>query len=141
MKKTLKITALALVLVLCLAALASCAGSSFGKIQKNFEKEGYVLDRSVDSSYETEEGKEINYTIHTFKKPGTGLDALVAPSATVYEFASAKDVATAKEEIGEVKAVLEKVQDERYIKGNCVLMTPPVFNADAEAIFNGESPD
>lgn len=141
MKKTLKITALALVLVLCLAALASCAGSSFGKIQKNFEKEGYVLDSSVDASFETEEGKEINYTIHTFKKPGTGLEALLAPSATVYEFASAKDVATAKEEISEVKAMLESAQDSRYVKGNCVLMTVSILNGDAEAIFNGENPD
>ncbi len=141
MKKTLKITALALVLVLCLAALASCAGSSFGKIQKNFEKEGYVLDSSVDSSFETEEGKEINYTIHTFKKPGTGLEALLAPSATVYEFASAKDVATAKEEISAVKSMLEGAQDSRYVKGNCVLMTPALLNGDAEAIFNGENPD
>jgi len=49
MKKTVKIIALAMALVLCTLALVSC--SSFGSIKSNFEKNGYELKSKGNGWY------------------------------------------------------------------------------------------
>ena len=151
MKKTVKIAALALALVLCLLALASC--SKFGSIEKNFEKHGYTLQNADDEptgEIELEDGTVITYTIHTFQKEAkkdeddTLLDNIVggiteaASTAIVWEFKSEKDLKKAVEENESLKAMIEDVQESEYVNGNCVLMT---LSSDAVKIFNGEKVD
>ena len=146
MKKTVKIVALAMALVLCTLALVSC--SSFGSIKSNFEKNGYELvsaDKETTGTIKLEEG-EITYTIHTFQlkqeEGGSALDNILGgiaqglSTAIVWEFASDKDLAKAMEENEDIKAVLKDAEESKFVNGNCILMT---INPDAVKIFNGES--
>ena len=136
MKKSVKIIALALALVLCTLALVSC--SSFGSIKKNFEKNGYTLKNEGTSGSFTYEEKEISYTIYTFQKEGDGiLGGLTSAlsTAVVWEFASNADLEKAIEQSEEIKTILKDADKSKLVNGNCVLMT---INPDAVKLFNGE---
>lgn len=137
MKKSVKIIALAVALVLCTLALVSC--SSFGSIKKNFEKNGYTLKNEGTSGSFTYEEKEISYTVYTFQKEGDGiLGGLTSAlsTAVVWEFASNADLEKAIENNEEIKAILKDADESTLVNGNCVLLT---INPDAIKIFNGES--
>ena len=137
MKKSVKIIALAVALVLCTLALVSC--SSFGSIKKNFEKNGYTLKNEGTSGSFTYEEKEISYTIYTFQKEGDGiLGGLTSAlsTAVVWEFASNADLEKAIEQSEEIKTILKDADKSKLVNGNCVLMT---INPDAVKLFNGES--
>ena len=137
MKKTVKIVALAMALVLSALALVSC--STFGSIQKNFEKNGYALQGEGTEGSFTHDDKEIAYTIYTFKKDGEGLLGAVTgalSTAVVWEFSSDADLAEAIENNEDIKAILKDADESRFVNGNCVLMT---INPDAVKLFNGES--
>ena len=146
MKKTIKIIALAMALVMCTLALVSC--SSFGSIKKNFEKNGYTLQENEKEGSFTHEDYKITYTIHTFQKEADadedkGLLGSIAgalgealSTAVVWEFASNADLEKAIENNAEIKAILKDSDQSRFVNGNCVLMT---INPDAVKIFNGET--
>ena len=146
MKKSIKIIALAMALVLCALALVSC--SSFGSIKKNFEKNGYTLqDGSKEATFKHDD-YEISYTVYTFQKEtddeeDKGLLGSIAgalgealSTAVVWEFASDADLKKAIKDNAEIKAILDNADESRFVNGNCILMT---VNPDAVKIFNGES--
>lgn len=143
MKKTLRIVAIMMALVLCTLALVSC--STFGSIKSNFESNGYELaGESKEGKIALDEG-EITYTIHTFQKKNEGnggaLDNIVGgitqalSTALVWEFSSSADLEKAMEENADIKAVLKNAQESDYVNGNCILMT---VNPTAVKIFKGE---
>ena len=142
MKKSVKILALMLVLVMTVTALVSC--SKYNAIKADFEEAGYTLqnaDNEKTGEIETEDGV-ITYTIHVFQKEAEDKDNVVgdfiggileaASTATVWEFASDKDLAKAMEENADIKAILEEAGESDMVNGNCVLMT---FNPEAVEIF------
>lgn len=146
MKKTVKIIALAMALVLCTLALVSC--SSFGSIKSNFEKNGYELkneDNEATGTVKLEDG-EITYTIHTFQVKKEESDSALGTiiggitqglsTAIVWEFDSDKDLKKAMDENEDIKKLLADAEESKYVNGNCILMT---INPDAVKIFNGES--
>ena len=144
MKRTLKITALALVLATLAILLVSC-GTSFGGIRANFEKHNYELKSSEPGKIEYD-GKVLNYTIHTFqlKKNDSGnffedigsiIGSLVS-TAVVWEFSSNADLNAALEQNDTLKGLLESAQKTDFVNGNCVLLT---VNTDAIKLFKGES--
>ena len=138
MKKTVKFFALVMALVLCTLVLVSC--SSFGSIKSNFEKNGYALSEDAKTGSVAIDGKELSYTIHTFKKENDGglLGGITSALSTaiVWEFASSADLNEAIENSEDIKAVLKDAEKSRYVNGNCILMT---INPDAVKLFNGES--
>lgn len=144
MKKTIKILALLLVLVMSVVCLASC--STYGSIKKAFEKEGYTLqnaDNEPEKTIKTDDG-EITYIIHTFQKEAESTGNVVgdilggiaqgASTAVVWEFSSDKDLAKAVEESETLKGIIKDAQNSDYINGNCVLTT---INPEAVEIFKG----
>ena len=147
MKKTIKITALVLALVLCTLTLASC--SAFGSIKSNFEKNGYALqnaDNEPTGTVTLDDGS-ITYIIHTFQKEAeenedsgilgnivSGVTEALS-TAVVWEFDSEGDLEKAIEKNEQIKSLLEKAQKSDYVNGNCILMT---FNPEAVQIFKGE---
>ena len=140
MKKSIQIIALTIALVLCTLTLFSCAGSTFDKIRANFEKNGYVLsEEDKIQTTITVDGAEVTVTIHTFKEKGEGLDAIIARSADVWEFESGEVLEKAIAENSSIQAILKDADQSKYVNGNCILMTYPIFNEDALAIFNGET--
>ena len=145
MKNTLKITALALVLVTVLALLVSC-GSTFGGIKANFEKHNYELKSSESGKIESEDGKVLTYTVHTFqlKKSesgnfwedlGSSIGSL-ASTAIVWEFGSNADLTAALDESETLKGLMKDAQQSDLVNGNCVLLT---LNPNAIKLFKGES--
>ena len=144
MKKSIKLFALVMALVLCTLALVSC--STFGSIKSNFEKNGYELKGESEKASFTYEDYEINYTVHTFQVKTEDSDSALgdiiggvtqlASTAVVWEFGSNEDLAKALANNEDVKAALKDADESRMVNGNCVLMT---LNPDAVKIFNGES--
>lgn len=138
MKNTLKITALALVLVTVLCLLVSCA-STFGGIKANFERNNYEL-KSTESGKLTAEGKELTYSIHTFQKKSDGgiLGGIgsALSTAIVWEFGSNADLTAALSESETLKGLMKDAQQSDLVNGNCVLLT---INPDAIKLFKGES--
>ena len=139
MKNTLKITALALVLVTVLCLLVSC-GSTFGGIKANFEKHNYELKSSEPGKIEYD-GKVLNYTVHTFQKKSDGgiLGSIgsALSTAVVWEFSSNADLNAALEQNETLKGLLKDAQQSDFVNGNCVLLT--LLNTDAIKLFKGES--
>ncbi|MBP3437275.1 MAG: hypothetical protein J6K61_05155 [Clostridia bacterium] len=141
MKKSIKLVALTMALVVFMLALVSC--STYGSIKKNFEKNGYTLQNAENEPTETielDEG-EITYTIHTFQKEGSGIIGSImqgVSTAVVWEFSSSKDLQKAMAEDEDIKAFLQDADESEYVNGNCILMT---INPDAVKIFNGEDLD
>ena len=144
MKRTLKITALALVLATLVVLLVSC-GTSFGGIRANFEKHNYELKSSEPGKIEYD-GKVLSYTIHTFQvktdSSGNSLGDFIggftslASTAIVWEFASNADLNAALEQNDTLKGLLNDAQQSDFVNGNCVLLT---VNTDAIKLFKGES--
>ena len=144
MKRTLKITALALVLATLAILLVSC-GTSFGGIRANFEKHNYELKSSEPGKIEYD-GKVLNYTIHTFQvktdSSGNIFDNIIggltglASTAIVWEFSSNADLNAALEQNDTLKGLLNDAQQSDFVNGNCVLLTA---NTNAIKIFKGES--
>ena len=144
MKRTLKITALALVLATLAILLVSC-GTSFGGIRANFEKHNYELKSSEPGKIEYD-GKVLNYTVHTFQvktdSSGNIFDDFIggltglASTAIVWEFASNADLNAALEQNDTLKGLLNDAQQSDFVNGNCVLLT---VNTDAIKLFKGES--
>ena len=138
MKRTLKITALALVLATLVVLLVSCA-TSFGGIRANFEKHNYELKSSEPGKIEYD-GKVLNYTIHTFqvKSDGGFLGSIgsALSTAIVWEFSSNADLNAALEQNDTLKGLLNDAQQSDLVNGNCVLLT---VNPDAIKLFKGES--
>ena len=143
MKKFTKILALTLVVAMCAVMLVSC--SSYGKIKKAFEAEGYTLqnpDNEPTKTIETESG-DVTVTVHTFQKEAESTgnvleDALggigqLASTAIVWEFSSSADLDKALES-DTVKGIIKDAQKSDVVNGNCILTT---INADAIAIFKG----
>lgn len=135
MKNTLKITALALVLVTVLCLLVSC-GSTFGGIKANFERNNYELKSSEGGKIESEDGKVLTYTIHTFQKKDSGLLGGLFSTAIVWEFGSNADLTAALSESETLKGLMKDAQQSDLVNGNCVLLT---INPDAIKLFKGES--
>jgi hypothetical protein len=135
MKNTLKITALALVLVTVLCLLVSCA-STFGGIKANFERNNYELKSSEGGKIESEDGKVLTYTIHTFQKKDSGLLGGLFSTAIVWEFGSNADLTAALSESETLKGLLKDAQQSDLVNGNCVLLT---INTEAIKLFKGES--
>ena len=140
MKRTLKITALALVLATLAILLVSCA-TSFGGIRANFEKHNYELKSSEPGKIEYD-GKVLTYTIHTFQKKSDGglLGGISSALSTaiVWEFGSNADLTAALSESETLKGLLKDAQQSDLVNGNCVLLT---INPDAIKLFKGESLD
>ncbi|MBQ8908462.1 MAG: hypothetical protein IJY71_07770 [Clostridia bacterium] len=144
MKKSIKLFALVMALVLCTLALVSC--STFGSIKSNFEKNGYELKGESEKASFTYEDYEINYTVHTFQVKTEDSDSALGDiiggitqglsTAVVWEFGSNEDLAKALANNEDVKAALKDADESEMVNGNCVLMT---LNPDAVKIFNGES--
>ena len=144
MKRTLKITALALVLATLVVLLVSCT-TSFGGIRANFEKHNYELKSSEPGKIEYD-GKVLNYTIHTFQvktdSSGNIFDNIIggltglASTAIVWEFSSNADLNAALEQNDTLKGLLNDAQQSDFVNGNCVLLTA---NTNAIKIFKGES--
>ena len=138
MKNTLKITALALVLVTVLCLLVSC-GSTFGGIKANFERNNYEL-KSSESGKLAADGKELTYSIHTFQKKSEGgiLGGIgsALSTAIVWEFGSNADLTAALSENETLKGLMKDAQQSDLVNGNCVLLT---INTEAIKLFKGES--
>ena len=144
MKRTLKITALVLVLATLAILLVSC-GTSFGGIRANFEKHNYELKSSEPGKIEYD-GKVLNYTVHTFQvktdSSGNIFDDFIggltglASTAVVWEFSSNADLNAALEQNDTLKGLLSDAQQSDFVNGNCVLLT---INPDAIKLFKGES--
>ena len=144
MKKSIRLLALVMALVLCTLALVSC--STFGSIKNNFAKNGYELMGDSKQASFTYEEYEINYTVHTFQfKPeddGSALGGILGgiaqglSTAIVWEFGSNADLQKALAGNENVKVLLKDADQSRLVNGNCILMT---INPDAIKIFNGES--
>ena len=146
MKKMTKYLALAMVAVMLLMTLVSC-GSSFGKIKKNFEKEGYtyVSEDSEGNSTakaitaEMEKGN-LDCTVHFFKTKKEGMLLDYSLYCMVLEFSSDKELAKALEEEGSetLKGLIKDAQESEYVRDNCVLI-PLAWGDNADAmveIFN-----
>jgi hypothetical protein len=130
MKKMTKLLTLTLVAVMLLTTLVSC-GSAFGKIKKNFEKEGYTYvnqDKDGNSTAkaitaELEEGN-LDCTVHFFKTEKEGMLIDYSLYCMVLEFASDKELAKAFEEEGSetLKGMIKDAQESEYVRDNCVLI-------------------
>lgn len=113
------------------------ACSSYNAIKKDFEDAGYVLqnaDNETTGEIKTDDGV-ITYTIHTFKKEGSGIIGGITSAlstATVWEFSSDKDLNKALEESETIKGILKDAQQSKIVNGNCVLVT---INPEAIEIF------
>ena len=142
MKKTVKLIALSLALLLCTLALVSC--SRFGSIKSAFEDNGYALKGESKEGEITLESGTLSYTIHTFQKEAKESDSALgnaiggltslASTAVVWEFSSDSDLKKALEENKEMKELLEDASESDLINGNCFLMT---LNPEAIEIFKG----
>ena len=134
MKKFTKILAMTLVVAMCIVMLVSC--SSYGKIKRAFEAEGYTLqnaDNEPTKTITTESG-EITLTVHTFQKEGEGLLGNIAEglsTAIVWEFSSSADLEEALES-DTLKGIIKDAQKSDVVNGNCVLTT---INPSAIEIF------
>ena len=134
MKLTTRIICSALIIVM-LFSLVAC-GSSFNKIKKNFENEGYTYIESEDNSTvasitaELEEG-DISCSFHFFKET----DAFISRIVIIAEFASDKELAKAFAEDGSetLKGLIKDAQKSEYVNGNCVLLYIPLVTPE-EAI-------
>lgn len=140
MKKMTKLLTLTLVAVMLLTTLVSC-GSSFGKIKKNFEKEGYtyVTDNEDGTAKtiaaELEEGN-LECTVHFFKGEGA---FNIPVYAMVLEFKSDKELAKAFAENGSetLKGLIKDAQESEYVRDNCVLVALTITQQDEmKEIFN-----
>ena len=131
MKKTIKLIALSLVLVMAIAMLASC-GDKSAAIKSAFEKEDYevtsVKYEDLSSGYqtiiETILGKEAaenmaDYEIMTCKK--------VIPLAIVVKFPSENDIKSAltvTDKDGNAStAIYDELKEDGAINGNCLILT------------------
>ena len=133
MKKILS-TFLALVMVaLMLVSLVSC--SSYGAIERDFEKEGWVLKSEESGEIKTDKGV-ITYTIHTFQPENDGgiLGSITSAvkTAVIWEFASEVDLEEAIGESATLKGLITDLKNSDYVNGNCVLVT---VSGNAKEIF------
>ena len=130
MKKFTKFLALTLVAAMCIVMLASCAGSTYGKIKVAFEAEGYTLQNPDDEPTETikTDNGEITIVVHTFQKEsessGGMLDDIwgeigeLSSTVVIWEFKSNKEMKKAMES----DEILKEFKDSDYVNGNCVLL-------------------
>ncbi len=136
MKKSLRLIALMLVVIISVFTLASC--SQYGSIKADFEEAGYVLqnaDNEKTGEIETDDGV-ITYTVHTFKKNGSGIVGAITgafSTAIIWEFESDKELTKAMEENEDMMNVLADAQESQLVNGNCFLMT---INSEAIELFN-----
>ena len=139
MKKIVKITSLLLVLTLCLFAMAC---SSYGKLERAFEKEGYTVSETMKGIMEDyqnslkEEGEETPITVHALSK---GITVVI-----IFEFKATDDLkekyadsATMQGVVEDIKnsedanAIYDKLVEEGYVNGNCFVFTTNPFAVDA----------
>ena len=141
MKMTMRVISVLLVAVMLLATLVSC-GSTFNKIKKNFEAEGYVyLSEDSDGNSTAKAiagelaGGNFNCTIHFFKKDALLLDKY----CMVLEFESDKALKEAFSENGSetLKGVVSDIQNSKLVRDNCVLVPLSILEAQSMTeIFN-----
>ena len=142
MKKIVKITSLLLVVTtLCLFAMAC---SSYGKLEKAFLDNGYEIVEEIDNDSQALKAElekdELAVTVHGFKK--TGL--LTGDLVLVIEFKATDDLVKACKENNtlkgaiqdikedeDVKAAYDKLVEEGYAKGNCLVFSFNPLNMSA----------
>ena len=149
MKTMTRFLAMALVVVMLVTTLVAC-GSAFGKIKKNFEKEGYTYISEDDEGNSTaraitaelEEG-DLNCKVHFFKTEteagAFGISLSVPSYCMVLEFSSDKDLKKAFEEDGSetLKGMIKDAQESEFVRDNCVLVSLSLTKTDEMVeIFN-----
>lgn len=145
MKKFVRIVAFALLAVMVLSMVA-CAGSTFGKIKANFEKNGYAYVENEDGNgifdaYVADlENGEITCTLHLFKAEpkedeteaggilgaiGGAISGLVnaVDYCGVIEFGSDEDMQKALAESATLQGLITDAQKSDLVNGNCILIT------------------
>ncbi len=123
MKKTFKIASV-LAVVVC-ALLCFCACSSYSKVLKAFEKEGYSESDTVSTYQEQIKGyigetdeESGDVTVHVLYKG----DGLLKQVVVIAEFASSKALEEKYAESADLQNLVKDLQNSDYVNGNCVLL-------------------
>lgn len=133
MKKSVKIIAMALLLVSVLVMLVSC--SKYSALKKAFEKEGYAENEdfnAVANSIKADlEKEDFAVEIHLLTKS----DSTLKPSALVVEFKSTEDMVKAYEDSEAIKGLVKDIESNEdvqkvysslenagFAKGNCFVI-------------------
>ena len=123
MKKKLAMLFSSLALVLVMIATL-CACSTYGKVKRAYEKEGWTEDSSLVESQQAllttalgEDYKDV-CTVHALKKG----DSLLAPVVIILEFDSTKEMNEEIEKSDYLKTKLKDAQKSDYVSGTCILL-------------------
>lgn len=118
MKKVTRVLAAVLCLAMCMFAFAGC--STYNKVLKAFEKEGYEeLTTSSEKSGVTF-GDDVIVTVHTLKK---GISIV-----WIYEFGSSDELEKELNDNETLKGVIKDAQKSDAVNGNCVCVTLDMLN-------------
>lgn len=132
MKKTTKIFALAISMLLCLVALTACS-NKYGALKSAFEKEGFTENQSVEGVFadikKDLEKDELEVNLHVLTKTSS----LTKPSVLIIEFKSTDDLVKAYKDSNTMQGLVKDVQENEDVqkmyksledaglaKGNCL---------------------
>lgn len=131
MKKIVKILALALVLVFTIA-LVACGANSYGKLEKAFAKEGYVVDTKMDTvavAVQSELAKEdIEVEVHTLKIAEDNNGIVNYDFVVIVEFKNVDAIAEACEKSTtlkgmNIKGAYDSLVEAGWANGNCLVFS------------------
>lgn len=118
MKKVSKVLATVLCLAMCMFAFAGC--SSYNKVLRAFEREGYEeLATSSEKSGVTF-GENVKVTVHTLKKDNS--------IVWICEFASSAELEKEVKDNETLKGIIKDAQKSDAVNGNCVCITLDILN-------------
>ena len=126
MKKTIKLIAFALVLVMTVTMLAAC-GDKSGAIKSAFEKEGYTVEAvKYDKLSKTAKGIIEDVLGDELAQAMAQYEILVCtkviPTALVIKFPSEGDIKTALT-VEDDASLYDELKNSGFINGNCLLLT------------------
>ncbi len=146
MKKLFKITTL-LLLVTMAFNLIAC--SSFSRVQKELEEEGYALIQNEESDYSEQAKEDERVTkvyVFTNKDSLSGLELLNTTIVTVIEFKSTKKLVEYYKENNTLQGIVADIEEdgtaeEVYVQlkkaglacGNCIIIP---IGLDADDVLN-----
>ena len=141
MKKLIKILSIALVLVF---ALGFVACSSYGKLKKAFEKEGYVVNKEFDGILNdlTADAEENEIVVKPYMM--VKADGIMTDSVWILEFNATEDIKEFVSNSESAKGFIKDVASDKnaqdfynalleagYVNGNClVFSTNPLNRAE-----------
>ena len=134
MKKKLATIITSIVITLVLVATL-CGCSTFGKIQKAFENEGYTQSENAEKyqdqfmkylNAESDEEVEQICTVHIFTKDYVKV-------AIIFEFKSTDELNEQIEKSDALKGAIKDAQNSDYVNGNCILV--PIALPEVVEIF------